>query len=115
MERKEAEAAAERACQEEQRRLQEEAEVQGERERRDEEEHCVKQERQEREEEEARHCQLRQETSLSPVVTLGRELPWSKGKGLELALESEGAQELRRCDSCVRRNTECVCVKVSST
>ena len=44
---------------------------------------------------------------------LETELPQSKGKGLELALESEGAQELRRCNSCERRDAECICIKVS--
>ena len=40
--------------------------------------------------------------SLSPAVTPGLELPWSKGKGPEVALELEVVQEAQRCDSCVR-------------
>ena len=41
------------------------------------------------------------------------ELPQSKGKGPELAPESEGVQESLRCDSCKKRDTECVRIKVS--
>ena len=41
-------------------------------------------------------------------------LQQSKGKGPEVALESEGVQESWRCDSCVRQNTECLCIKVSA-
>ena len=103
-EHKEAEAAAEKACLEE-------AEVRAKRERCDTEERHIEQERQE---EEARQRESHQETSLSPTVALGPELPQSKGKGPELALESEGAQESWRCNSCVRRNTECVRIKVSA-
>ena len=47
-------------------------------------------------------------------MTLGPELPWSKGKGPEVAPESEGVQELQRCDSCVRQNAECIRIKVSA-
>ena len=110
-EHKEAEAAAERARLEEQHRLQEEAEAWAERERRDVEERRVEQEKQE----EARHRQSCQETSMSPVVTPEPVLLQSKGKGLEVAPESEGVQESRRCDSCVRWNVECVHIKVSDT
>ena len=39
-------------------------------------------------------------------MTPGLELPWSKGKGPEVAPELEGAQESWRCDSCVRQNVE---------
>ena len=107
---------AKRARQEEQCRLQEEAEAQAERKRRNAEEHCIEQERREKEEEEeARHHQSCQESSLSPVATPGLELPQSKGKGPELALESEGVQESWICNSCIRQNVECVCIKVSST
>ena len=101
MERKEVEAVAERAHKEEQRRLQEEAEVRIEQERREKEK-----------EEEARCRQSRQESTLTPVAALETELPRSKGKGPELAPESEGVQELRTCDSCKRRNTVCVRIKV---
>ena len=34
------------------------------------------------------------------------EMPQSKGKEPELALELEGGQELQKCDSWVKRNTE---------
>ena len=47
------------------------------------------------------------------VVAPEMELPRSKGKGLELALESEGEQESQRCDSCERQDVECVQIKVS--
>ena len=47
------------------------------------------------------------------LVAPETELPTSKGKGLELALESEGGQVLRRCDSCEKRNVECIRIKVS--
>ena len=70
---------------------------------------------QERQEEEARRRESRQETLLSPVATLGPELPQSKGKELEVALESEVVQELRRCDSCMRQNAECIHIKVSTS
>ena len=63
---------------------------------------------QERQEEEVRQRELRQETSLSPEASPVPDLPRSKGK------EPEVVQELRRCDSCVKRNTECVCIKVSA-
>ena len=51
---------------------------------------------------------------LTPVAAPEMELPWSKGKGPELGPESEGVQELRRCDSCERRDAECVHIKVST-
>ena len=50
---------------------------------------------------------------MTPVAAPETELPKSKGKVPELAPESEGGQELQRCDSCKKRNVECVCVKVS--
>ena len=52
---------------------------------------------------------------MTPVAAPGLELPRSKGKGPELALESEGVQESQRCDSCERQNAECIHVKVSRT
>ena len=110
---KEPEAAAERACQKEQRRLQAEAEAEAECKRCDAEEHRVKQERWEKEEEKVRHRQSCQESTLTPVAAPEMELPWSKGKGPELAPESEGGQESWRCDSCERQNVECICIKVS--
>ena len=69
----------------------------------------------EEEEEEAQRRQSRQESTLTPVVAPEMELPWSKskGKGPELALELEVRQESWRCDSCERRNAECVHIKVS--
>ena len=84
---KEAEAVAERAHQEEQRRLREEAEACLKRERRNVEECRVEQERREQEEEEARHRRSCQ--------------------------ESKRAQESQRCDSCERRDVECIQIKVS--
>ena len=47
------------------------------------------------------------------MAALETELPKSKGKGSELAPESEGGQELWRCNSCEKRNVECVRIKVS--
>ena len=105
---KEAEAVAEKACmEEEQQRLQ--AEVEGEAE-------CVRrvaeQERCEREqEEEAWRCRPHEESSLTPLAAPVMELPTSKGKGPELVPESEGGQESQRCDSCEKRNAECVRIK----
>ena len=82
--------------------------------RRDAEEHRSEQERCEREEEEeAQQCRSREESVLTPLAALETELPKSKGKGPELAPESEGGQESRRCDSCKKRNAECVRIKVS--
>ena len=108
------EAAAEKAREEEQRRLQAEAEAEAEHVRRNAEERHVEQERREQEEEvEARRRRLHQEFTLTPLAAPETELPRSKGKGPELALESEGAQESQRCDSCERRDMECICIKVS--
>ena len=73
------------------------------------EKHAAEERRLERErQEEVRHRQLRQEVSPAP------ELPQSKGKEPELALQSEGGQESRRCDSCVKQNAECIRIKVSA-
>ena len=105
---REAEAAVEKAHEEEQRRLQAEAEAEAEHERRDAEECHVKQERQEKEEEEVRHHRSHEESTLTPLAAPETELPKSKGKGSELALESEGAQESQRCNSCERWDAECV-------
>ena len=69
----------------------------------------MEQERQE----EVRWRESRQETSLSPEASPVPELPWSKGKELEVAPESEVVQESRRCDSCMKWNMECVRIKVS--
>ena len=109
--RKEAEAAAEKArLEEEQRRLQAEVEHA----RRDAEEHHIEQEQREQQQEvEVRRRKSRLESTLTPVAALETELPKSKGKGPELAPESEGGQESRRCDSCEKWNAECVCIKVS--
>ena len=109
---KEAEAAVEKACmEEEQRRLQAEAEHV----RHDAEERRVEQERRKRvQEEEAWRCRSREESALTPLAALETELPKSKGKGPELAPELEGGQESWRCDSCEKRNAECVCLKVRS-
>ena len=109
--RKEAEAAAEKArLEEEQRRLQAKAEHA----RCDAEERRVKQERHEQEEEaEARHRKSCLESMLTPVAAPSPELPQSKGKGPELAPESEGVQESRRWDSCEKQDAECVRIKVS--
>ena len=41
------------------------------------------------------------------------ELPRSKGKELENGPETEVEQESQKCDSCVKRNAECICIKVS--
>ena len=102
---KEAEAAAEKACvEEEQRRLQAEAE----RTRR-----VAEQKRREREqEEEVRQCRPREELSLTPLAAPETELPKSKGKGPELAPELEGVRKSQRCDSCEKRNAECVHLKM---
>ena len=110
--RKEAEAAAEKAhVEEEQRRLQAKAEAEAECVR-----HVAEQERREREqEEEVRQRRPREESSLTPLVAPETELPKSKGKGSELALESEGAQESQRCDSCEKQNAECIRLKVRGT
>ena len=112
---KEVEAVVERACEAEQHRLQEEAEARLKHEWRNAEEHCVEQEPCEEEEEEARRCRSRLESTLTPVVAPEMELPWRKGKGKgpELAPESEVGQESRRCDSCERQDVECVRIKVS--
>ena len=59
------------------------------------------------------HRRSRLESTLTPVAALETELPKSKGKGPELAPESEGGQESRRCDSCKKRNAECIRIKVS--
>ena len=109
--RKEAEAPAEKAyMEEEQRRLQAEAEHA----RHDAEERRAEQEKREREqEEEARRCRSWEESTLTPLVASEMELPKSKGKGLELVPELEGGQESRRCNSCEKRNVECVRIKVS--
>ena len=60
-----------------------------------------------------RRRRLREESSLTPLAAPETELPKSKGKGLELTPESEGGQELWRCDSCEKQNAECVHIKVS--
>ena len=113
--RKETEAVAEKAhVEEEQRRLQAEVEAEAKRMRCDAEERRVEQERREREqEEEARQRRSREESELTPLAALEMELPTSKGKGPELAPESEGGQESRRCESCEKQNAECVRIKVS--
>ena len=73
----------------------------------------AEQERREREqEEEARRHRPHEESSLTPLAAPETELPTSKGKGPELVPESEGGQELRRCDSCEKWNAECVRIKV---
>ena len=69
--------------------------------------------REQQEEAEARHCKLRLESMLTPVTAPETELPQSKGKGPELAPESEGVQESLRCDSCEKWDAECVQIKVS--
>ena len=104
-ERKEAEAAAEKArVEEEERRLQAEAKRMR---------HIAEQERREREqEEEVRRRRPCEESSLTPLAAMETELPTSKGKGPELVLELEGGQESRRCDSCEKRNVECIRIKV---
>ena len=112
--RKQAEAAAEKVHVEEQQRLQAEAEAEAEHVRCIAEERRIEQERREREQEdEVRRHRPREESELTPLAAPETELPTSKGKGPELALESEGGQESRRCDSCEKRNTECVRIKVS--
>ena len=110
--REEAEAMAEKACEEEeQRRLQAEAEA--EHARCDTEECRIEQERREKEEVEVvRRRRSCEESELTPLAAPEMELPKSKGKGLELAPESEGGQESRRCDSCEKRDVECVRLKV---
>ena len=55
---------------------------------------------------------MREESELTPLAAPETELPKSKGKGLELAPESEGGQESRRCDSCEKWDTECIRLKV---
>ena len=94
----------------EQRRLQAEVEAEAKHVR------CVaEQERREREqEEEAWRRRPCEESLLTPLAAPVTELPTSKGKGPELVPESEGGQELRRCDSCEKRNAECVRNKVRS-
>ena len=104
---------AERIHEEEQRRLQAEAEAKAKREGHNAEERRVEQERRKKEEEEVRHHQSHQESTLTPVAAPEPELPGSKGKGPELAPELEGVQESWRCDSCERRDAECVRIKVS--
>ena len=112
---KEAEAAAEKAREEEeQRRLRAEAEAEAEGVMCDAEEHHAEQEQRKREEEEeVRRHRSCEELALTPLAAPEMELPKSKGKGPELAPESEGGQESWRCDSCKKRNVECVCIKVS--
>ena len=103
MERKEAQWEAEKAHEEEQRRLQAKAEARLEHEWHDAEECRIEQERREQQEEEEAEAQHRRsclESTLTPVAAPETELPQSKGKGLELATESEGAQESQRCNSC---------------
>ena len=63
--------------------------------------------------EEAQCRESRHETSLTPGVSPDPELPWNKGKEPELAPELEVGQESQRCDSCLKQNAECVCIKVS--
>ena len=58
-------------------------------------------------------CKSRLESTLTPVAAPEMELPQSKGKGPELAPESEGVQESLRCDSCEKRDVECIRIKVS--
>ena len=103
----------EKAREEEQCRLQAEAEA--ERVRGNAEKRRVEQEQREREEEvvEARCRRSCLESTLTPVAAPETELPRSKGKGPELAPESEGVQELQRCDSCEKWDAECIRVKVS--
>ena len=109
--RKEAEATAEKGrIEEEQRRLQAEAECV----RCDAEERRVKQEQREQEEEAEAQCRKSHlESMLTPVAAPETELPQSKGKGPELAPESEGVQESLRCNSCEKWDAECVRIKVS--
>ena len=96
---------------EEQRRLQAEAEAEAEHVRR-----VVEQERHEREQEkEAQQRRPREESSLTPLAALETELPKCKGKGPELAPESEGVRESQRCNSCEKWNVECVRLKVRGT
>ena len=109
------EATAEKVGEEEQHRLQAEVEAEAERVRRNMEERRVEQEQHEQEEEvEARRRRSHLESTLTPVAAPEMELPQSKGKGLELAPESEGVQESRRCNSCEKRDAECVQIKVTS-
>ena len=108
---KEAGATAEKApVEEEQRRLQAEVEAEAKCVRRVAEQEC----REREQEEEARQRRLREESTSTLLVAPETELPKSKGKGPELALESEGVRESQRCDSCEKRNAECVCLKVCS-
>ena len=75
----------------------------------------AEQERRKKEqEEEARQRRLCEESTSTPLVAPETVLPKSKGKGPELAPESEGVQESQRCDSCEKRNVECVRFKVCS-
>ena len=91
----------EKACvEEEQRRLQAEAEAEAERVRHVAEQECRKREQ----EEEAWQRRPCEESLLTPLVAPATELPKSKGKGPELAPESEGVRESQRCDSCEKRN-----------
>ena len=108
---KEAEATAEKAhVEEEQRRLQAEVEAEAERVRRVVEQECHEREQ----EEEARRRRPHEESLLTPLAAPETELSSSKGKGKgpELVPESEGGQESWRCNSCEKRNVECVCIKV---
>ena len=60
-----------------------------------------------------RRCRSCEESELTPLAAPEMELPKSKGKGPELAPESEGGQELQSCDSCKKQNAECIRIKVS--
>ena len=105
---KEVEAAAKRAHLEEECRMREEQEAQAAREQCNAEERRLEQERQE----EAQWRESCQETSLSPEASPVLELPHSKGKEPEVAPESDVMQESWRCNSCVKRNAECIRIKV---
>ena len=59
----------------------------------DTEERHIEQERREQEEEEVQRFRSCQESTLTPVAAPEMELPRSKGKGPELAPESEVGQE----------------------
>ena len=77
--------------------------------------HVAEQECREREqEEEAQRRRPCEESSLTLLAAPETELPTSKGKGKgpELIPELEGGQELWRCDSCEKRNAECIRIKV---
>ena len=91
-ERKEAEAQAARVSREVERRREEQA----------------------RREEAARQAEACHESS-PPVIAPETELPRSKGKELENGPETEAEQESQKCDSCVKRNAECIRIKVSPT